>query len=121
MLCCHRLRGAAECGMTTVDTSEKLYSQFIGFRGEIQSSRARLYPLSVNLGEVCGCKPSPYFRYVLLCFVLFRYALLCYIMLFHLFRHFNAQYKSLRFSIFLLRNRATYIVHRLLRTIHNLY
>jgi hypothetical protein len=38
--------------MMTVDSNEKLLSQFIRFRGEVQSARACLYPLSVDLGEV---------------------------------------------------------------------
>ena len=71
--------------MTTVDTSEKLYSQFIGFRGEIQSSRARLYPLSVNLGEVGGCEPLVFLCFILFCLVLFYFdmlynVLICFIL-----------------------------------------
>ena len=38
--------------MMTVESNEKLLSQFIGFRGEVQCARACLYPLSVDLGEV---------------------------------------------------------------------
>jgi hypothetical protein len=48
--------------MMTVDSNEKLLSQFIGFRGEVQSARACLYPLSVDLGEV---------QLLYLCYVIF--------------------------------------------------
>ena len=49
--------------MMTVDSNEKLLSQFIGFRGEVQSARACLYPLSVDLGEV---QPSSSFALLLI-------------------------------------------------------
>ena len=63
--------------MMTVDSNDKLLSQFIGFRGEVQSARACLYPLSVDLGEV----QLFYLCCVMLCYVILCCFLLCYVML----------------------------------------
>ena len=87
--------------MTTVDTSEKLDSQFIGFRGEIQSSRARLYPLSVNLGEVGGWMRTHIFvmfYLVLFYSVLFCFVLFCSVSFWFVLFRFNAQYERLHLS-----------------------
>ena len=117
--------------MTTVDTSEKLDSQFIGFRGEIQSSRARLYPLSVNLGEVGGWMRTHIFVMfylvlfysVLFCFVLFRFGSFCFVLMLSMKDCiFRIRIHPSRFNFAVeSRNRATHIPHRLLRSISSHY